>query len=192
MIADLIKKNRSFRRFDQTHRIDLNTLSELVDLGRLGASAANLQPLRYILSCNPVVNERVFECLAWAAYLKSWPGPAPGEHPTAYITMVCGPEHAKWAATDMGIAAQNILLGATEKGLGGCMLGAIKRKALRQVLQIPSEYDILLVLALGKPKETVVIESIPRDAGIEYWRDADDVHHVPKRRLEDIILATHD
>jgi nitroreductase len=89
---------------------------------------------------------------------------------------------------DHGIAAQSILLGAVEKGLGGCMIGAIDRDKLRAALKLPEQYEILLVLALGKPTEHVVIDSVGKDGSIKYWRDAQGVHHVPKRALDDIIL----
>jgi len=90
---------------------------------------------------------------------------------------------------DHGIAAQTILLGAVEKGLGGCMIASIDRDALRQALKIPERFEILLVLALGKPRENVVIETLKPDGDVKYWRDGDGVHHVPKRRLEDVILG---
>jgi hypothetical protein len=75
--------------------------------------------------------------------------------------------------------------------LGGCIIGSVNRDALRRILDIPSRYEILTVLALGVPKETVVIEEVGPDGDIRYWRDAESVHHVPKRALQDIIVATH-
>ena len=131
MIEDLIKQNRSYRRFDQDHVVDLDTLKSLVNLGRLSASGANLQPLKYILSCNPQQNAKIFSCLAWAAYLKDWKGPQEGERPAAYIVVLGDADISKDAGCDHGIACQSILLGAREKGLGGCMLGSIHREALR-------------------------------------------------------------
>ena len=189
MLEDLIRKNRSYRRFYQEVSIELETLRELVDLARLSASAANKQPLKYILSCDPEKNALIFPHLAWAGYLKDWPGPSEGERPSAYIIILGDTEISRSFGCDHGIAAQSILLGATEKGLGGCIIGSINRKALRQALGIPSRYEILLVLALGKPKERVVIETVGPDGGIKYWRDEDGVHHVPKRPLDEIIIG---
>ncbi len=191
MIADLIRKNRSCRRFDQNHLLGLETLRELVDLGRLSASVANLQPLKYVLACDPRKNAAIFSCLAWAAYLKDWPGPEEGERPAAYIVILMDENISMDAGCDHGIAAQSILLGARAKGLGGCMIGSINRQALREVLAIPPPYKILLVIAIGKPKEQVVLETVGADGNIRYWRDREGAHHVPKRRLEDIILAEH-
>ena len=191
MIRELVKENRSCRRFYEDHAVALETLKELTDLARLSASAANLQPLKYILSSDTGKNAEIFSCLAWAGYLKDWPGPEEGERPAAYIVVLGDTRISESAGCDHGIAAQTILLGAREKGLAGCMLGAFDRKALRECLNIPSQIKLLLVLAIGKPKEQVVLETVGSDNSIRYWRDNEGVHHVPKRKLEDIIAAEH-
>jgi len=188
LLKDLVLKNRSYRRFHQEHQVDLETLRELVNLARLSASGGNKQPLKYILSCDPERNALIFPHLAWAAYLKDWPGPAEGERPSAYIVILGDRQISPSFGCDHGIAAQSIMLGATEKGLGGCMIASTKRDELSRVLGISKQYEILLVLALGKPVETVVIESVKEDGDIRYWRDENNVHHVPKRSLEEIIL----
>jgi nitroreductase len=191
MIKNLIKKNRSYRRFHQNHRVDVETLRELVDLARLSGSAANLQPLRYILACDPQINEQIFACLGWAAYIKNWPGPKEGEQPPAYIIILSDIAKANdYVGYDCGIAGQSILLGAVEKGLAGCMLGSINRKKLKDILNIETEFKILLVIALGEPKEEVVIETVGHDNNIRYWRDDKEIHHVPKRKLSDVIVAS--
>jgi nitroreductase len=187
MLKDLIIKNRTYRRFYQDTKIERQTLRELVDLARLSASAANLQPLKYMLCCEPEKNALVFPHLSWAGYLKDWSGPAEGERPSAYIIILGDTEISRSFGCDHGIAAQSIILGATEKGLGGCMIGTVQRQELRKALDIPVHYEILLVLALGKPKEKVVIESVAQDGDVKYWRDAQGVHHVPKRSLDEII-----
>ena len=189
MIRDLVMSNRSFRRFDEEITIERRTLEELIDLARLSASAANLQPLKYTISCGREKNALIFPHLAWAVYLEDWPGPAEGERPTAYIIMLGDTQISKTFGCDHGIAAQSILLGAAEKGLGGCMIVSVQREQLRKALNIPSQYEILLVLALGKPKETVEIETVGTDNSIKYWRDSNGVHHVPKRPIEQIIIG---
>jgi nitroreductase len=191
MITELVKENRSYRRFYEDHAVNPETLKEFVNLARMSASGANLQPLKYILSCNPRINAEIFSCLAWAGYLKDWPGPQEGERPAAYIVVLGDTNISESAGCDHGIAAQTILLGAREKGLGGCMLGSIDRKALSDSLNIPSQLKILLVLAIGKPREQVVLETVGSDNSIRYWRDKEGVHHVPKRKLEDIIVVEH-
>lgn len=189
MIRDLILKNRSYRRFYQEVAIERETLRELVDLARLSASAGNLQPLKYILSCDPQKNAVIFSHLAWAAYLKDWPGPGEGEKPSAYIIVLGDKQISRSFGYDCGIAVQSILLGAIEKGLGGCIIGSVDRQGLGQALALPARYEILLVVALGKPKEKVVIETMGPAGDVRYWRDAEGVHHVPKRRLNDIIIS---
>ena len=191
MISDLVKANRSCRRFYEDQPVDLKTLEALVDLARLSASGANLQPLKYILTCEPSMNAQIFSCLAWAAYLKDWPGPEQGERPAGYIVILGDTTISQDFGVDHGIAGQSMLLGAREKGLAGCMLGSINRKTLREILNIESHLKILLVLAIGKPKEEVVIETVGPDGNIRYWRDAEAVHHVPKRPLPEIIVASH-
>ena len=190
MITELIRRNRSVRRFDQDTVVAVEILRDLVDLGRLSASAANLQPLKYILSNTPEKNDRIFSCLAWAGYLADWPGPAPGERPTAYIILLGDTQISEKCLRDLGFAAQSILLGAREKELGGCAIGSIKKQRLRELLSIPERYEVLLVLAIGKPAEEVLIEEISQGESIKYWRDEAGVHHVPKRRLEDIIIES--
>jgi nitroreductase len=189
MIADLIRKNRSCRRFYQDHAVTPETLKQMVDLARLSPSAANLQPLKYILCTTPEKNAQVFSCLGWAAYLKDWPGPKQGERPAGYIIMLGDSEKSNpYIGYDCGISGQSILLGAREIGLAGCMFGAINRQQLREILNIDSQLKILLVIAIGKPKEQVVIEPVGPDNNIRYWRDNQGVHHVPKRNLSDIIV----
>lgn len=189
MIRDLVVKNRSYRRFDEKTPIEAGVLRELVDLARLSASAANLQPLRYILSNTPQRNKLIFPHLAWAGYLKEWPGPQEGQRPSAYIVVLGDTTVTKSFGCDYGIAAQSILLGAVERGLGGCMIASVQRTPLREALKIPKRYEIILVIALGKPDEAVQIEEVEPNSGIEYWRDEEGGHHVPKRKLDDIILS---
>lgn len=189
MLKDLIRKNRSYRRFYQDVAVELETLRELVDLARLSASGANRQPLKFKLVCDAETNARVFDCLGWAGYLKDWPGPVEGERPSAYIVVLGDTEIREGFGVDHGIAAQSILLGATERGLGGCIIATIQKEKLREVLDLPPRYQILLVLALGKPQETVVIEPVGPDGSIKYWRDAEGVHHLPKRSLDELIVG---
>ncbi len=191
MLEELIRKNRSCRRFYQNHRVDLETLRYLADLARLSASAANRQPLKYILSCDKDVNAGILLCLQWAGYLKQWSGPEPGEQPPAYIVILGDRRISADFFCDHGIAAQSILLGATEKGLAGCIIAAVDRKRLSARLEIPEYFEILLVLAIGKPRERIVIEPLGPDGDIRYWRDEHGVHHVPKRKLDEIVFASY-
>ncbi|HOM29244.1 MAG TPA: nitroreductase family protein [Deltaproteobacteria bacterium] len=188
MIRDLIVKNRSYRRFHEDQPVARSELLELVDLARLSASAANMQPLKFFVSCDEATNVKIFDCLGWAAYLTDWPGPAPGERPSAYIVILGDTVISRNFWCDHGIAAQSILLGAVEKGYGGCMIASIKKQQLMQALGIPERYEILLVIAIGRPAERVTIEPVGPQGDIRYWRDDQGVHHVPKRSLDEIVI----
>ena len=189
MLRDFVLKNRSCRRFQEKVAVTDKTLRDLVDMARLSASGGNIQPLKYILSSNPEKNDKIFPHLVWAAYLTDWSGPAEGERPAAYIVILGDKEISTAFGCDHGIAAQSILLGATEQGINGCMIGSIQKEGLREALGIEDRYEILLVIALGRPAETVCLEPVGSDGSIKYWRDDEGVHHVPKRPLDDIILS---
>lgn len=187
MIKDLVIRNRSYRRFDETVKISTETLKDLVDLARLSPSARNLQPLKYFISNDAKKNEIIFNHIAWAGYLKDWDGPVKGERPTAYIIILNDKNLTETAKWDDGIVAQSMMLGAVEKGYGGCIIGSIRKNELKEALKLPEWTDIILVLALGKPIEKVVIDEI-NDNDIKYWRDDNQIHHVPKRNLNDLII----
>ena len=186
-LKELITKTRSFRRFDESYQIDANTLESLIDLARLSSSSANKQPLKYLYYNTKQDCEKVFPYLAWAGYLTDWQGPEKGERPTAYIIILGDKSISDIFGVDHGIAAHTIMLGATEAGIGGCIIGSIKRDELSNELSIPDNFDALLVLALGKPVEKVVMEDI-KGADVKYWRDENKNHHVPKRSLKDLII----
>jgi len=190
-IFELIRKNRSYRRFYESYELDLSTVFELVDLARLSPTARNDQPLKYIISCDSPTNMEIFSTLSWAGFLKDWEGPEEGERPAGYIIMLHDTQITKNIDCDHGIAAQSILLGAVEKGLGGCILGSVNRDTLRQKFNIDDSLEIIQVIALGKPQEEVVIESVNEKGDTRYWRDENQIHHVPKRELEDIVIAAY-
>lgn len=187
MFYDLIVSNRSYRRFYEEHSISRERLIELVDYGRLSPSGANKQPLKYIISGEKEKNATIFAHLLWAGYLKDWAGPEEGERPSGYI-IILQDKNIGPSGVDHGIAAQSIMLGARSMELGGCIIQNVRRDELRAALHIADQYEILIVLALGKPKEVVIIDEIEDGEDIKYWRDDNQEHHVPKRKLQDIIL----
>jgi nitroreductase len=190
-IHELVLKNRSYRRFDESVTIPLETLLEWIDTARLTMSSVNIQPLKYFISYTPETNAKIRPHTRWAGLLCDFPGPAEGENPTAYI-VICVDKSvmnatAERFAKDIGIAAQTIMLEAAENDFGGCMIGNIDIKEIAAELELPDEWQIGLVLALGKPAEKVVLEVLEKDQSSAYYRDEDGLHHVPKRKLEDII-----
>jgi len=191
MFKELVAKNRTYRRFYQDVEITRGTLEELIELARITGSAGNRQPQKFFLSSEQELNAKIFSNIAWAAALKEWPGPEERERPAAYIVIVedktIGMVNPR---ADLGIVAQTILLGAVEKGYGGCMFASFKKQEIRELMNLPEDkYEPLLVLALGKPKEEVVIEELGSDGNVNYWRDENQVHHVPKRALKDLIIG---
>ncbi len=187
-IRELVIKNRSYRRFQEERSIDESVLVEFVDLARFCPSAGNRQPLKYIISASSEKNERIFPFLHWAAALADWPGPAEGERPSAYVVILGDIGLAARFGHDAGIAAQAIMMAAAEKGLAGCMIASIDQEGLRPSMDLPKHLEVILVLALGYPDETVVLEDGADPDERPYWRDPQGVHHVPKRPLSEVLV----
>ena len=188
-LKELLKKNRSYRRFDGKHEVPEKELLDLIEYARLSACGRNAQTLKYIICNAPEVNNRIFPCLSWAGYLTDWTGPAPEERPTAYVIVLLDKSIAEKYYCDDGIAMQNILLGAVEKGLGGCIIRAFNRHQLTEILNLSEQYEILDVVALGKPAEKVVVEPLPENGDTRYWRDEQGIHHVPKRSVDELVIT---
>lgn len=184
----VVYRNRTYRRFYEDVRIGYETLEQLVDLGRMSPSGMNRQWLRYGIVHTEEGCAKLFPHLRWAASLPDWPGPKEGERPTGYIVVVEDSIHGQGLPVDAGIASQSIMLGAIAKGFGGVMISNMDRAALGELLGlVPGRMHIVLVLALGKVKEQVVVESMPANGATTYWR-VGEVHHVPKRDLKDVLL----
>ncbi len=186
-VLEIIKKSRSYRRFYQEIPVSTEELELMVEAARFSPSSRNIQPLKYIIVNTPSENAKVFETLAWAGYLTEWAGPQEGERPSAYIIQLLDKNISNTASCDHGITAQSMLLQAVESGYGGCIIGSVKRETLSQLLNLPEHLEILQVIALGKPKESVVVDDITNNE-YKYWREEDGTHHVPKRTLKEIIV----
>lgn len=186
---DLVKSSRTVRRFRQDRDVDMATLEHLVELARYTPSAGNLQPLKFALSCDPEMNQRIFPCLAWAAYLKDWPGPAAGERPSAYVVVLQDEEIVSKVDCDHGIVAQTMALGAREKGLGTCILASVDRRRLAKELGLPEHLRVKLVLALGQPAEDVEVRDMEPGGSVRYFREGP-LHVVPKRTPGELIVTT--
>lgn len=187
---DLIKLNRSYRNFDEQVKLSRETVLSFVECARLSASAANAQPLKYYISVDEGTNALIQRETAWAAKLRPQRIlPDAGHYPTAFIVICVDTAIQKEpvkADRDVGIAAQSILLSAVSQGYGGLMIGAFNRLNTKKALALPESLEPALIIVLGKPSEKVVLEDT--DGSIDYYRDEKDVHHVPKRRMEDIII----
>ncbi|MCD8075281.1 MAG: nitroreductase family protein [Lachnospiraceae bacterium] len=190
-LKELVKANRSYRGYDESRRVTREELLEMIDCARLTASSVNQQPLRYYLAYEKEETDRIQPLTKWARGLPQMELPHPGMCPTAFI-VICQDirvfESQTRFSRDVGIVAQTILLAATEMGLGGCMIGNFSPAKLSEALQLPAYLAPLLVVAIGKPAETVVMTEIGPDEPTDYYRDENDVHYVPKRRLEDLVI----
>lgn len=192
MIIDLVKKSRSYRGYNAKRTITKEELMELADCARLCPSSVNVQPLKYYLSWEKEEVSRIQALTKWAKALPQMTIPHPGMEPTAYI-VICqdtqiAPNLSQFQK-DVGITAQTILLAATEKGLGGCMIGNFKPKEIKECLQLPSFLEPQLLVALGEPAERVVLTEIENGESTQYYRDDQDVHYVPKRKLNDVVVT---
>lgn len=190
-LKETLKKTRSYRRFDQSYSIYTNELKNLVDLTRYTASARNAQVLKYIAVNSPDMCASIFPHIQWAGFLTDWDGPSEGERPTAYMLMMHDKTVANQYFCDDGIALQTLMLGATEMDFGGCIIGAFNKPKIAELFNLPETLAPLYLLALGKPIEEVVLEEI-KEGDSKYWRSPDGVHHVPKRTINDILLAINE
>lgn len=190
MLKDLLKKNRSYRGYDESRKITKEELWELVECTRLCPAAANVQPLKYYLAWEPEMVKKIQPLTKWAGALPHLHLPEEGKRPTGFI-VICQDtdisENLTAYLKDVGITAQTMLLAAVEKGLGGCMIGSFFKDELKKVLELPVNIEPLLVVAVGAPDEEIVLEDAC--GTITYYRDENGVHHVPKRTMEELIIS---
>ena len=191
MVKDLIVKNRSYRGYDESYKLTREQLMEYVDGARLSASSVNMQPLKYYIAYEKEDSDKIQCRIKWARQLPQMKLPHPGMCPTAFI-VICQDkrisDNLNRFMKDVGIVAQSMLLLATEEGLGGCMIGNFDPGDIREGLELPDYLQPLLVVALGKPAETIVLTEVGEDGNTAYYRDENDVHYVPKRSLSDLLI----
>ncbi len=188
-VQHLARTTRSFRRFRENFPVTRDLMTQWVDNARVTASRCNLQPLKYHLVTDKQECAQVFSTCVWARYLSDWDGPKEGERPTGYI-ILCNDttlSSSNLSHFDAGIAAQTIMLASVEEGFGGCMIMSFAKDKLKEELSIPEHLDPLLVLALGRPIEDVRMVDM-EDGSVEYYRDENQTHFVPKRSLEEILF----
>lgn len=192
MIKDTAIACRSFRRFYEDERIPRELMVDMVDTTRYAAASCNAQVLKYKIFSTPKECAEMYPNVAWAGALTDWDGPIEGERPSGYIVIIRDEDltiNDKLSAWDEGIVAQTMMLAAREAGFGGCMIGSFKAGSVAKLCGLEDKnMKPGLILALGKPKEEVRIVDVPEDGNIKYFRDAEGIHYVPKRSLEDILL----
>ena len=190
MLKDLVLAARSFRKYDQTHEVKEETLRGLIDIARISNSGTNLQPFKYKIVTERSLVDQVFSVTKWGARYKNYSGPADGERATAYIVICCDTRirTAATAGIDTGIVAELLVLAAWEAGLGSCMIVNFAKDKCRGILGLADHLEPMIVIAFGKPNDTIVLEEIDEGESTDYYRDENGVHHVPKRKLKDIII----
>lgn len=191
MFKDLVKLNRSYRGYDETYVMTKEVLLDLVDCARLSPSSVNAQPFKYFLAFEKETVRKIQSLTKWARALPDMELPHKGMCPTGFI-VICqdlniGESLARYQK-DVGIVAQTILLAATEKELGGCMIGNFGAEPVKEALELDEHLMPVLIIALGKPNEQIVLKDIETGEETAYYRDENDVHYVPKRKLSDIII----
>lgn len=191
MVKDLIIKNRSYRGYDECYTFTKEQLMNYVDGARFCASSVNIQPLKYYIAWEKPDVDKIQSRIKWARQLPQMKLPHPGMCPTAFI-VICQDksisDNLGMFLKDVGIVAQSILLMATEEGLGGCMIGNFVPDEIREGLGLDDKLQPMLVVALGKPAETVILTDVKDDGKTAYYRDENDVHYVPKRKLEELLI----
>ena len=185
---ELVKSNRTCRRYDGTKSITRQDLLDLVDLVRYAPCGKNKQALRFALVADEETKARVFDNIFWAGFLKDWDGPIEGERPGGYILVFDDNDYGRAMVEDVGLAGQTLALGARAGGKAVCIFKAFKEKEIKEALGLGDNFNLLMVVAVGYPLEEVVIDDIHAGDDIKYYRDQDQVHHVPKIVTEDLLV----
>ena len=184
-IYNVIKKRRSVRQFAEKE-VPRDLIEKCLDVARLAPSAGNKQPLEYIAITDFEQCQKLFPLLGWAGYLKGWSCPEE-KQPRAYIVIAVDSEKvfAGYEAYDVALAAGNISLLAQSENVGSCLIGNYDKEKMCDLLNVPEGYSLPLIVALGYPAEEAVVEELTDS--VKYWRDEEEIHHVPKRSFKDIV-----
>lgn len=191
MVKELIIRNRSYRGYDESYKFTREQLMNYVDGARFCASSINIQPLKYFIAYENDEVEKIRSRIKWARQLPQMTLPHPGMSPTGFV-VICQDknisDNLNRFMKDIGIVAQSMLLMATEEGLGGCMIGNFKAEEIKGGLDLPENLHPMLVVAFGRPNETIILTEVGEDGNTAYYRDENDVHYVPKRSLEELLI----
>lgn len=185
----MITEARSCRRFAEQKAVSAEEFEWLVDCARLIPCARNQQALRYVVVNSKEGRDIMRQSLVWAGSLRDWDGPEEGECPAGYI-VICVEEGAgKLVHIDTGIAGQTIQLAAQSRGLSACMFLSCDPAKVRALLDLPAPWTVGLVIAIGHAGEKRIIDDVPENGNLEYWRDEESTHHVPKLKLSQVFFG---
>lgn len=180
----LLLHNRSYRGYDNSFVVREDQLRRIIEVATLCPSARNQQVLRF----RPVLkdeSDKVLSHIRLGGALPELHLPFPGNEPNAFVVICSTVEESKYVDMDLGIVAQSMLLQATEIGLGGICIGAFDHEPIKEALNLA--YEPLLVLAIGRPKESIELVECHEGDSLTYYRN-NDIHYVPKLSLDDLIL----
>lgn len=184
-----VLNTRCTRRFDSSYKVDTKDLMEIIDLARQTSSAMNAQPLKYMIINDKKYFDIVHKPIKWASHLNTW-NQSEDEKPSAYILILNDKSIDSFAMVDIGISLQTIMLALNTKGLSGCALASIDKELYKKELNIASNIEPFLAIAVGKKDEEIKIVDLQNSTG--YYRDQDGTHCVPKRALEDVLLKVYE
>lgn len=180
----LLQHNRSYRGYDNSFVVREDQLRRIIEVATLCPSARNQQVLRF----RPVLkdeSDKVLSHIRLGGALPELHLPFPGSEPNAFVVICSTVEESKYVDMDLGIVAQSMLLQATEIGLGGICIGAFDHEPIKEALNLA--YEPLLVLAIGRPKESIELVECHEGDSLTYYRN-NDIHYVPRLSLDDLIL----
>ncbi len=189
MLHETVAAARSIRSFDTSKPIKREVLVSFVDTLRLIPASCNYQALKYLIVTDKEECDFMRANTRWAALLPDYNGPDSDHSPTAYM-IICHDtlvtENETMYLKDVGIAAQTVNLLAREKGIGCCMIGSFNLSKVSEYFSLSENIKPKLTLALGYPDESPVCED--EEGSVAYYRDENNVHHVPKRKTKDLII----
>ena len=186
-LMDLLRTRRTYRRFQQKE-ISQEILEEILTAARLASSAANKQPLSYIVIREPEKVAEVFAHTRWAGALPPEVGqPKEGERPVLFIAVIENQNINSYCDTDAGLAISNMTLAAWNRGVGSCMIGACNKPALSEMFGLTEKQVLHTVVAFGYPSHMSHIVDMEDPEQFKYYLDEKKDYVVPKRKLEDVV-----
>lgn len=188
-IMESLVTRRTYRRFDQ-RPVPQDVVEDMIEAVRLSSCGANRQAVRLVIIQKPEDVARVQPLVKWAAYLPPEQGtPKPEELPTLFVAVVQDTTIPGDLATDTGIALANLTLAAWDKGVGSCIMGAIDRPRLTELLGLADSEKLHTMVALGYPAHKAHIVPLTEATGVKYYLDAAGDYCVPKRPAQAIARS---
>jgi len=186
-IDSLFEKNRSYRGYKKGFEVKREMLERIVAVNTKIASAKNQQVLRFKLVTQETGADIIVQNMKLGGLLPELHLPFPGTEPNAFIIICSTIAENKFVDIDLGIAAQSMLLKATEMGLNGIMIGAFNKAKITETFKLP--YKPLLILAIGKGNERIKLQTVSEGDKLAYYRNEDGLQFVPKIRWEQLIIG---